>query len=100
MQLLMRRPEINRFIAISPQPNVYDFSFLSPCPTSGLIMYGKKDELVPFENVSELNKRLNLQKGINIDFSTLNDSNHFFSNSDLDFNKELNKYIKKEIALY
>ena len=32
MQLLMRRPEINRFIAISPQPNVYDFSFLSPCP--------------------------------------------------------------------
>ena len=27
MQLLMRRPEINRFIAISPQPNVYDFSF-------------------------------------------------------------------------
>ena len=100
MQLLMRRPEINRFVAISPQPNVYDFSFLSPCPTSGLIMYGKKDELVPFENVSELNKRLNLQKGINIDFSTLNDSNHFFSNSDLDFNIELNKYIKKEIALY
>ena len=34
MQLLMRRPEINRFIAISPQPNVYDFSFLSPCPSS------------------------------------------------------------------
>ena len=47
MQLLMRRPEINRFIAISPQPNVYDFSFLSPCPTSGLMIYGKKDELVP-----------------------------------------------------
>ena len=28
MQLLMRRPEINRFVSISPQPNVYDFSFL------------------------------------------------------------------------
>ena len=41
MQLLMRRPEINRFIAISPQPNVYDFSFLSPCPASGLVVYGK-----------------------------------------------------------
>ena len=25
MQLLMRRPEINRFGAVSPQPNVYDF---------------------------------------------------------------------------
>ena len=42
MQLLMRRPEINRFVAISPQPNVYDFSFLSPCPTSGIMIYGKK----------------------------------------------------------
>ena len=46
MQLLMRRPEINRFIAISPQPNVYDFTFLAPCPFSGLIVYGKNDELV------------------------------------------------------
>ena len=100
MQLLMRRPEINRFIAISPQPNVYDFSFLSPCPTSGLIVYGKKDELVPYENVNDLNKRLNSQKGINIDFSTLNDANHFFKNSDKDFYQVINKYIKKETALY
>ena len=100
MQLLMRRPEINRFIAISPQPNVYDFSFLSPCPTSGLIVYGKKDELVPYENVNDLNKRLNSQKGINIDFSTLNDANHFFTNSDKDFYQVISKYIKKETALY
>ena len=27
MQLIMRRPS-NHFIAVSPQPNVYDFSFL------------------------------------------------------------------------
>ena len=100
MQLLMRRPEINRFIAISPQPNVYDFSFLSPCPTSGLIVYGKKDELVPYENVNDLNKRLNSQKGIKIDLSTLNDANHFFKNSEKDFCLVINKYIKKETALY
>jgi alpha/beta superfamily hydrolase len=56
MQILMRRPEINRFIAISPQPNVYDFSFLSPCPTSGLMIYGKKDELVPLEHITDLDK--------------------------------------------
>jgi len=52
MQLLMRRPEINRFIAVSPQPNIYDFSFLSPCPTSGLMVYGKNDELVPLDNIN------------------------------------------------
>ena len=79
MQLLMRRPEINRFIAISPQPNAYDFSFLSPCPTSGLMVYGKKDELVPQENINELNKRLSSQKGIKVEFQPINDANHFFS---------------------
>ena len=100
MQLLMRRPEINRFIAVSPQPNVYDFSFLSPCPTSGLIIHGKKDELVPFEDINELNKRLSSQKGIKVEFQSVQDANHFFSKNENSLVKELNKYIKKEIALY
>ena len=100
MQLLMRRPEINRFIAISPQPNVYDFSFLSPCPTSGMVVYGKKDELVPIEYISELDKRLSAQKGIKIEFNAIADANHFFSKTDSVLVKALDKYIKKETALY
>ena len=40
MQLIMRRPEVNKFIAISPQPDVYDFTFLAPCPISGLVLFG------------------------------------------------------------
>ena len=100
MQLLMRRPEINRFITISPQPNVYDFTFLSPCPTSGIIICGKNDELVNFESVNELNKRLNAQKGISVDFQTVVGANHFFSNSNSELLKVLNKYIKKETELY
>ncbi|HEY8351277.1 MAG TPA: alpha/beta hydrolase, partial [Sphingomonadales bacterium] len=31
MQLLMRRPEIEGFIAVSPPANMYDFTFLAPC---------------------------------------------------------------------
>jgi alpha/beta superfamily hydrolase len=100
MQLLMRRPEINRFIAISPQPNVYDFSFLSPCPTSGLMIYGKKDELVPLEYITELDKRLSAQKGIKVDFQVVNDANHFFTKTEDVLVKSLDKYIKKESALF
>jgi len=96
----MRRPEINRFIAISPQPNVYDFSFLSPCPTSGLMVYGKKDELVPLEYITELDKRLSAQKGIKVDFQAINDANHFFNKTDDALVKCLEKYIKKESALF
>ena len=100
MQLLMRRPEINRFIAVSPQPNVYDFSFLSPCPTSGLMVYGKKDELVPVDHVNELNKRLSSQKGIKVDFQSVPDANHFFTKSENSLRKVLDKYIQKESALF
>ena len=100
MQLLMRRPEINRFIAISPQPNVYDFSFLSPCPTSGLVAYGKKDELVPVEYITELDKRLSAQKGIKVEFNIVAEANHFFTKKDNELVKNLIKYIKKETALY
>ena len=91
---------INRFIAISPQPNVYDFSFLSPCPTSGLMIYGKKDELVPLDFINELNKRLSAQKGINVDFQSISEANHFFSKVEDSLIKSLNKYIKKETALF
>ena len=100
MQLLMRRPEINRFISISPQPNVYDFSFLSPCPTSGLMIYGKKDELVPVDHINELNKRLSSQKGIKVDFQSVPDANHFFAKSENNLRKVLDKYIQKESALF
>ena len=79
---------------------MYDFSFLSPCPTSGLMIYGKKDELVPIENISELDKRLKSQKGIKVEFDIINEANHFFANAEKSLIKSLSKYIKKETALY
>ncbi len=100
MQLLMRRPEINRFASISPQPNVYDFSFLSPCPTSGIVIHGKKDELVSIESINDLNKRLSSQKGIKVEFDAISEANHFFAKHDKQLMSSLNKYIKKEIAIY
>ena len=49
MQLLMRRPEIESFIAVAPPANIYDFTFLAPCPSSGLILQGDQDTVVPVE---------------------------------------------------
>ena len=100
MQLLMRRPEINRFVIISPQPNVYDFTFLSPCPTSGIVVSGKKDELVSSQSLNELKNRLLNQKGINVQFDVLQDANHFFSRPEENLKKSLDKYIAKESALF
>ena len=49
MQLLMRRPEIESFVSVAPPANVYDFTFLAPCPSSGLILQGDQDTVVPVE---------------------------------------------------
>tara|TARA_B100000700_G_scaffold320241_1_gene417094 strand:+ start:247 stop:903 length:657 start_codon:yes stop_codon:yes gene_type:complete len=99
MQLIMRRPEVTRFIAIAPQPNVYDFTFLAPCPTSGQIVHGEKDELVPVTNIDDLNNRLKSQKGIDVVFSKIKNANHFFKSKEEELNKTIDKYIKEKTAL-
>ena len=100
MQLIMRRPEVNRFIAISPQPNVYDFTFLAPCPINGLITYGKKDELVPEESILNLKKRLNLQKNIEVKFEPLANANHFYKGKEKDLSSVMNRYLKDNIVSF
>ena len=99
MQLIMRRPEVNNFIALSPQPNVYDFSFLAPCPTSGLVMSGEDDELVTKESIDELHNRIKNQKGIEVLFTKIKNANHFFKDKENELSKAIEKYIKEKTAL-
>jgi alpha/beta superfamily hydrolase len=79
MQLLMRRPEIDRFIAIAPPANVFDFGFLAPCPSSGLIVQGDKDEVVTEESVQKLVEKLSKQKDLQIDYRVIKGATHFFT---------------------
>ena len=78
MQLLMRRPEIEGFISVAPPANMYDFSFLAPCPSSGLILQGTDDDVVPEPSVEKLANKLKLQKNIVIDYQLIKGANHFF----------------------
>jgi len=79
MQLMMRRPEIGGFLSIAPPASMYDFTFLAPCPASGLILHGDKDDVVPIDSVSKLSAKLGEQKNINIDFRTIPGATHFFN---------------------
>ena len=97
MQLLMRRPEITRFISISPQPNLYDFNFLAPCPASGIMLHGKKDELVPVEETQRLAQKLQSQKNITVEYEEISGANHFYDNEVHKLNKILCSYIEKEL---
>lgn len=79
MQLLMRRPEISGFISVCPPANIYDFSFLAPCPVSGMIINGQNDIICPTENVDKLVEKLNSQRGISIDYRVIPDCDHSFN---------------------
>ena len=79
MQLLMRRPEIRGWISVSPPANMYDFTFLAPCPTSGLIIQGNKDNIVPEPHAEKLVQKLRAQKGIEVDYRVVDGANHFYN---------------------
>ena len=97
LQLLMRRPEIAGFVAVSPPANLYDFSFLAPCPASGLIIQGTDDKIVEAEDVSELANKLNKQKNLKVVYKKLIGADHFFKNELDDIQDTITKYVRKSI---
>ena len=99
MQLIMSRPEVNKFVALSPQPNVYDFTFLAPCPISGMVIYGKNDELVSEESILGLKKRLSMQKNIEVKFNSVNSANHFYKSKEKELSAVIDSYIKDKITI-
>lgn len=97
MQLLMRRPEIDGFITVSPPANHFDFSFLAPCPSSGLIVHGDKDEIVPQAAVTKLVTKLSHQKDIRIDHRVVPGANHFFLNRTDELAREVDDYLDRAL---
>src|SRR3954465_12936042 len=98
MQLLMRRPEIRGFISIAPPANMYDFSFLAPCPSSGIIIQGEADEVVTPSAVQKLGDKLRTQRHIPIHHELIPGANHFFAN-ELDLlMKSVDSYLDMRLA--
>ena len=98
MQLLMRRPEIEGFISVAPPANLYDFSFLAPCPSSGLMVNGGEDRVVPTESVANLVDRLKTQKGVVIEHKVVPGANHFFEGKIEELMAVINAYLDRRLA--
>ena len=93
MQLLMRRPEIEGFISVAPPANLYDFSFLAPCPASGLVIHGDADELVPTSDVEAFTKKLSSQRTITVKHWEIKGAGHFFQDHLEDLTDMVGKYM-------
>jgi hypothetical protein len=100
MQVLMRRPEIDGFVCVAPPVNLYDFGFLEPCPSSGLLIHGSKDELVPEADVHRLRDRLRRQKSITVDYTVIEGANHFFDAHGGEFQAAIDGYLARRTKAY
>ncbi len=98
LQLLMRRPEIRGFISVAPPANLYDFSFLAPCPASGLIIQGTADEIVTPDSVDTLATKVRTQKAITVEHVEIKDANHFFEGHLDTLTATVDDYMQRRLA--
>lgn len=93
LQLLMRRPDVHRFLAVSPPAGMYDFSFLSPCPASGFVVVGDNDEITPSTDIENLLKKTARQKDVKIHYSKILGADHFYTEQQEELAQKLTQYI-------
>lgn len=96
LQLLMRRPEIEKFMLLSPPTTKWDFNFLAPYPCKGIVVQGDEDSYSPEHKTANLVKELNDDKGIEVDYKVIEGANHYFSGKNEDaMIKTIKSYIEK-----
>jgi alpha/beta superfamily hydrolase len=97
MQLLMRRPELDGFIAIAPPASSHDFNFISPCPTPGIIIQGTEDEISKEDDTYALYQKLAKQRNSQIEYVTVEGADHFFVNHKEELIETIDNFIKPRI---
>jgi alpha/beta superfamily hydrolase len=98
-QLLMRRPEIEHFVAISLPAHKHDFAFLHPCPTSGLILHGEQDSIIPAEHIVNFVNNVHKQKGVEFVCNIIPKADHFFREKLEELNAHISEYIDLQLNI-
>jgi uncharacterized protein len=98
MQLLMRRPEIRGFISVAPPANMYDFTFLAPCPASGILIAGENDEVATPPAIQKLVDKLRTQRHITIHHDVIPKANHFFEHEMGPLMASVDKYLDMRLS--
>ena len=98
MQLLMRRPETDGFVSVSPPTNIQDFSFLAPCPASGLILHGAGDNVTTPVEVERVVAKLRTQKGISIAYELVDGANHYWAHHLPEVEQRVGRYLDQRMS--
>ena len=78
---------------------MYYFSFLAPCPSSGLIINGASDRVAPPADTTNLVNKLHEQKGITITHQEIEGADHFFHGDHMDtMVNNVTGYVKQRLT--
>ncbi|MEE9330432.1 MAG: alpha/beta hydrolase [Parvularculaceae bacterium] len=99
MQLLMRRPEIVGFLSASAAANIYDFTFLAPCPSSGLVIHGSEDRICPAAETKDMVEKTRTQKGRKVEYAEVPGGDHFLENQLETFMEIAEGYLDYRLSL-
>ena len=95
LQLLMRRPEIDGFILISPPASTYSFDFISPCPIPGLIIQGTNDLISKEHESYLLFQKLYQQKNSQIHYHTIDGADHFYGQHMSELTNKITSFVQE-----
>ncbi len=94
LQMLMRRPEVNGFVAVSPRVDFCDFSFLNPCPSPGLVVTGTIDKKVSKKQTDQFVNQLKTPGGKEIVYKRVPKADHQYAAGTDDLEKTIVNYLK------
>ena len=63
------------------------------------VIYSDNDELVSRQSIIELDNRIKSQKGVEVIFSKVKNSNHFFKDKEDELKNTMREYIDQKTAL-
>lgn len=99
LQLVMRRPEIENYILAAPPVTKYDFNFIVPCTSSGLIIQGDKDDISKENDSAKLAEKLSARDGAEITYKVVAQADHFFKDQFEEFEAQIDNYIKSRLVI-
>ena len=97
LQLVMRRPEIENYILVSPNIKRNDLSFIVPCSASGLLVRGSEDLRFLEEDCMNLREKLITKTESDIKCITIYKAERNYDTELNQLGSEIDNYIKRKV---
>ncbi len=99
LQTVMRRPELENYILVAPPVTKYDFNFIVPCTSAGLVIQGGKDDVTKESDSAKLVEKLSAREGADVVYQLVHGADHFFKDHLKEFVSIVDNHIKHRMVV-